>query len=869
MSTGTTDRVPADPTQTLPAIYANVRARFLQDPQQALEPLMAQLCDSVDSTAAANWQRAGLHQRDMTLIAIGGYGRRELFPHSDIDLLLLHRGLDAATEQAIAGFIQRMWDLGPPIGHSVRSLDQCCELAAEDLEILTSLTETRLLCGSESLFEAFSTAVAPTRLGDAVQYYRSKRREQYLRHQKHNDTEYNLEPDIKNSPGGLRDLQTLQWVALRCFDNPQGLAGLAAAGTLLSPDECDEIHRVRETLSRIRFAMHCCTDRPQERLLFAHQIQLAALFMPNVMPSQRAVEQFMRHYFRTALLASELDHLMLQRYDEALLDSENTDAWMEPVTVNERFYRIGDRLEVAEDDLFVREPCAMLEMFVLLGNSSVLKNIGAHSIRLLRTHRDLIDANLYKTVAARDLFISLLKVKHRLATQLKRMKRYGILQRLLPGFNAIIGMTQFDLYHIYSVDAHTILCIHQLRRFRLATTAREMPDVVAAFKRLPNIELIYIAAIFHDIAKGRGGNHSELGAEDVRRFAEHLELPAWTASLLAWLVRNHLLMSSTAQRQDLSENSTITTFASEVDSLMHLDYLYVLTVADIRATNPRLWNDWRASLLLELYRKTGEYIRNGRVAVSQEIFLQRQSERAFALLKDRYSLQQVRPLWNLLGANYLLRNNHEGIAFSTASILEHPQSDKPLVACMPGNIKGGTLSIMLYTANRDHLFATMIIELEKCNLNILDASITTSIDERYCLDTYKVSSNTGLPLDAERQSELCAHLTQAAESLAPPIRGSVHIPDRLRHFQTAAHINIAPFNGRWLLEIRCTDRPSILGAIATLFVEMGIRVEDAKIATVGMQAEDTFLIDSIRPQALERAQQREILCQRLRTALTW
>ncbi|MEE4108279.1 MAG: [protein-PII] uridylyltransferase, partial [Halieaceae bacterium] len=548
----------------------------------------------VDDVLRFAWEHLAVGTDDLALVAVGGYGRGELHPCSDVDLLVLlgDRQEDTAS---LERFLTLLWDLGLKIGHSVRSVDDCIGQARDDVTILTNLLEARLLAGDGALLQAVEEGIAPEHMWPAEDFFRAKVEEQNARHAKYADTEYSLEPNIKGSPGGLRDLQLIGWLARRHF----GWRELQEItdNRFLTETEATTILHGKEFLWRVRYALHLITGREEDRLLFDHQRELARMwgFKDG---DKLAVEQFMQLYYRWALALSQLNELLVLSFDQAVLQAGREEI---RAPIDQYFELRNGYVCALRDSIFREHPGALLEVFQHAGNIADATGISAQTIRLIREHRHLVDEAFRSDPANKRRFLALLRGNERLTRQLRRMSRYGILGRYVPAFGNVVGQMQHDLFHSYTVDAHTLLVIEIMRRFMLPEHDDRFPVTSRVARRLPKKELLYLAGLFHDIGKGRGGDHSELGAVDARAFCEGHGLSRRDTNLVEWLVRNHLLMSAVAQRKDISDPEVIQQFARHVGDQHRLDYLFALTVADINGTNPKLWNAWRGSLLRKLY----------------------------------------------------------------------------------------------------------------------------------------------------------------------------------------------------------------------------------------------------------------------------
>lgn len=826
----------------------------------------------IDQILAHAWQTIGLDAHpDIALLAVGGYGRGELHPGSDIDVLILHGqpALHEDAELAISDFITLLWDLGLEIGSSVRSHEQCIEAAREDITIATNLMESRTLFGRESLREAMVIQTGPEHLWPGKAFFKAKWDEQIARHAKHNNTEYNLEPDIKNAPGGLRDIQTVGWVAKRHF-GAATLEDLVGHGFITE----GEFHQLNEGLMllwRIRFALHMITGRSENRLLFDYQRQIALLFGYTDTNANRAVEQLMKSYYRAAMTISMLNEMLLQYFDEAILRAEE-DAIITPV--NSRFQLRDGYIETTGNQVFRRTPAALMEIFVLLGNDASILGVRASTIRLIMESADLIDDRFRNDIRNTSLFMELLRCKHALFSSLRRMKRYGVLGRYIPAFGNIIGQMQYDLFHIYTVDAHTLLVLKNMRRFRYPEVEKRFPVVAQVAQLLPKIELLYLAGLFHDIAKGRGGDHSELGAVDAHAFCLHHGLGKWDANLVAWLTQNHLIMSMTAQKKDVSDPDVINEFAQKVGDIAHLDYLYALTVADICATNPTLWSSWRASLLRQLYTQTKRALRRG---LGNPIDKQEWIEETRTAALERLQAANIDPvaanrIWDELGDDYFLRENATDIAWHTQAILEHPRDAAPLVLIKKSTSEQfeGATQIFIYTRDMPNLFAASVAAMDQLHLTVLDARIITA-RTHFSLDTYIVLDENNLPINDAGRLELI-HDT-LVQTLSNPDRFPEvvqrRMPRQLKHFEvkTAVTISNDITNQRTILEVMTLDRPGLLARIGRIFMDTGVVLQNARIATLGERAEDVFFITDKQQQPISDPVVCKQLADRLREQL--
>lgn len=824
----------------------------------------------IDQLLIQAWMYYGLenHSTGIALVAVGGYGRSELHPHSDIDLLiLLQHEPNPALSEVIGQFLTFLWDLGLEIGHSVRTLEQCKEEAAKDLSVITNLLESRLILGNRPLFQQLCEAIGPLHMWSSREFFLGKCEEQKNRHERFNDTEYNLEPDVKSSPGGLRDLQTIMWIARRRF-GMQTLASLEAPG-FLAGGEYQLLARSRAFLWRVRYALHMLAGRSEDRLLLEYQAKVAALFGFESDDVKSNIEGFMQQYYRTVMGIAELSDLIRQVFEEQIVRDPGLQP---PQLINERFRARDGYLEHIHPFVFSETPSAILEVFVLMAQHPELKGVRSETIRLLRDHRHLIDDDFRQNPRNTALFVELFSCTEGVHMNLRRMNRYGILGRYLPEFGRVVGQMQHDLFHIYTVDAHTLNLVKHLRKLRHPDFAEKFALAGAIIARLPRPEVLYMAGLYHDIAKGRGGDHSELGAEDAHAFAIRHQLSSEDRRLMVWLVRNHLIMSTTAQRKDLSDPEEIHNFATLVGDQMRLDYLYVLTVADINATNPKLWNSWRAQLLRQLYSETRRALRRGLAnpLEREELIETRQSTALSLLCSDGACNSAVRTLWANLGDDYFLRHSAGDIVWHTAAMLKHGDSEEPLVLVRESNQRGfaGGTQIFTYAPNRQDFFAATTATLAQLNLSVHEARITTS-SSQFTIDSYIVLEADGgrIGEDPDRIHTIQQRLSEALRHPEQyPDIIQRHVPRQLKHFTFAPVVNIhndaqRPFT---VVEVMAPDRPGLLARIGKVFMDFGLSLVNAKIITQGERIEDVFFITDSNGQPLSDPQ----LCQQLQETLT-
>lgn len=845
----------------LAAANAHFDNRFLEG--ERVDTLVVERAAFVDRILAYAWELFPWDE-DVALLAVGGYGRCELHPHSDIDLLILLP--DGGVERhraSIERFLAFLWDIQLKIGQSVRTLDECVEEARADVTVATNLMESRTLCGDPALRRAMMERTGPDRIWPPDEFFRAKRAEQQARHRKHGDTEYSLEPNVKESPGGLRDIQMIQWVARRHF-GVDSLEGLVECGFL----DADELHFLktgRSFLWKVRYGLHYLARRAEERLTFDHQRRLAELFGYRDSDERLGVEQFMQQYYRVVTGLRELNDVLLQYLDEVILHRDRLHS-LRPL--NERFQVRDGHIEAIHPRVFADHPSALLEIFVLLGENPEIEGIRATTIREIQRWRHLIDDGFRNDPANTALFLRLLRCPGKLTPQLQRMARYGVLGRYLPEFGRITGQVQHDLFHIYPVDVHTLEVIRNLRRLDRPEMAERYPLASHIYKNLPKPELLFIAGLYHDIAKGRGGDHSLLGAADVEGFARRHGLPEQEVELLRWLVEHHLLMSQVAQREDTSDPAVIQRFARMVGDQLRLDYLYVLTVADITATNPSLWNSWRDALLRTLYEETRQALARGlENPVNRREWVAASREEALHLLAQRgIPAERAQAVWADVDEEFFLRERPRVIARCTEAILQAPEG--PMVYVEDAGLEFPSATrVFVYTRGGRDVFLIAAATLDQLNLNIQDARLSRT-SAGHTFDMFYVLDEEGRPFGQDRARVERVRQTLAA-ALSDPHWQVPEVkrrtPRRLKQLalKTAAYLYTEASGGLTALEVITPDRPGLLAHLGRIFARFGIRLHRARIATLGERVEDVFYITDAAGRPLSDPD----FCRRLETAI--
>lgn len=797
------------------------------------------------------------HNR-IALIAVGGYGRGELHPLSDIDILILSdKPLNKKIEEKISELFRLLWDLHLDIGHSVRTLKQCLSEAKSDITIMTNLIESRLITGSDLLLTDLQKQIFTDKIWPSPTFYQAKVNEQVQRHKQYHSTSYNLEPDIKNSPGGLRDLQIIQWIALRHF------GGISikeiSQFDYLTAEEIEEIRNCRRFLWRLRFALHAVITRYDNRLLFDRQLSIAHL-LGYQGDRNEPVEKMMRDYYRVVHNITELNQMLLQLFEESIL-SINTKN--KPYDIDEHFQVRDDLINVKDNDLFIRDPAMILKLFHTMLCNNQIVGIYSNTIRQLRSARRKIDNLLCENPKARELFMSIIKHPDAIKKALLPMHRYGILATYIPGWKHIVGMMQFDLFHIYTVDEHTIRLLLEISDFCTDEGKKKHPNSSHVFTQLEKPELLIISAIYHDIAKGRSGDHSEIGAELVKHFCDLHGIEAKDGELISWLVRYHLLMSVTAQSRDLQDPSVIREFAQHVKNKKRLQYLLCLTVADVCATNETLWNSWKQCLMRELYFLSERSFDLGVHQIPEQRSIAREHKKLAlaALTQAGYNEEQITLFWKNYRFDYFLRYSTEQIIWHVKSLICHNPIE-PLVLINPEPFHGGT-EICIYSPDRPYLFATVSNELSKRNLNIHDALITTNKKE-FALDTFIVLDPHGKLIASDRRQDIKDNLEKALNCTHYQ-RSKIKRPSsKIRHFSVPTQVNFLSTlsDRKTYMELISLDRPGLLACVGEVFSNLELSLRSAKIATMGEHVEDLFVLTNKNNQALD-----DQICYQLREAI--
>ena len=802
---------------------------------RGIEYFLNQRSENTDKLIREAFKQTDLASiNDFGIFSVGGYGRGELHPYSDIDLLLLSKtGLSKEEQKKIEKFISLLWDLGMEIGHSVRTLKQAKKQAREDVYTMTNMLEFRKIAGTDELHRMYLSIIDTKNLWRNKSFIQKKVQEQIDRHQSFNNTSYNLEPDIKSSPGGLRDIHTIDWLIKNSARNMSESDKLTGA---LTTEERKELNKAKYWLWVIRYLTHLEANREEDRLLFEHQIPVAMKLFPSAKSSNQAAEKLMHRYYRSSLSISEINSTFIQ----SIRENYELTKFSRKKKLDSNFYIKNNLIHLYEMEGFKRNPSLLLDLFIKLSENPDVKGIGSQTQKKKKRDRDLINSDFRSKKQNILLFLKLLKSKRLLVTQLEKMKDLGILGRYLPEFGRITGQMQYDLFHIYTVDAHTLEVLRNMRWMTLGKSEEKFPLAAKIINKLPKLEILYIAGLYHDIGKGRGSDHSNLGKVIVRNFCKKHLFTKEDTKLIEWLVENHLLMSVTSQKKDLTDNSVVKEFAEKVGNVETLNYLYCLTVADVSATNPNLWNSWNASLLRQLYDRTKLYFRDS-ILLNNSI--DEQKTKALKFIK-KYKSSEIENLWDRFYPDYFEGSDHFDLSQHAEIILSSKQET---IVEMIEQDKESLSSIFIHTKDRANLFATIVGILDSENINFIDAKLY-GMKNGFCTDLITISDQGNkVDLESAKAKVLIDKLNQALnEKVLKPKIVKKRLPRHLKHFQTTTEITFNhDMSNRWTnLEIKTSDRPGLLASICQVFLKHGALIKKARIATYGEKAEDRFSITS-------------------------
>ena len=836
----------------LKARREELKARYFKRPNP--RHTLAAQAGLVDQVLQQLWIRH-VHEPQAALVAVGGYGRGALFPHSDVDVLvLLPDGMKPDT--AIEEFIHTLWDIGIEPGHSVRTVSECVEEAAKDVTVDTSLIESRLVAGNPALLADLEERLRGRR--GVREFFEAKFQEQKRRHDRFQEAAYNLEPNIKESPGGLRDLQMVLWLA-RAAGLGVSWKALAHAG-IITHAEAAGIAVNERVLQDLRIRLHYLAFRREDRLVFDHQIEIARQLKLQVKAGMEPSDLLMRRYYLAAKAIWRFNQILLSN----LFDRVTPESERKVYRLDDDFQVVNVNLEIVDEKLFVQRPGMILEAFRRLQDHRDIVGVGPTTLRALSRALPGIGAAFRADPENRRRFMQIMR-SERLTWALRRMSRYGVLGRYLPAFGRIVGQMQHDLFHVYTVDEHILMVIRNLRRFRIPRFDHEYPFLSQLMQEFDRPEVLYLAALFHDIAKGRGGDHSHLGQKDAASFARAHALAKADGELIAWLVEQHLVMSATAQKQDLTDPEVISGFASLVRDERNLAALYILTVADIRGTSPTVWNAWKGKLLEDLFRRTRKLLR-GESDYADSWIAAKKDEALGTFRQYVPTPGKHEALWRHLDDHYFQRFEANEIAWHTRTLWNRIAPDKPLVRARLSPVGEG-LQVLVYAPDQPGLFSRITGFFERMQFDVAAAKIYTT-QNGFALDSFQVLSKTRAgehyrELIQKVEARLAERIASAAPADAPT---SGRVSRWVKHFPIEARVAIAPDRraGRWLVTVSGADRPGLLSSLARVLLKHELNLVDARITTLGARAEDAFVVDGA---ALLDAASREAIAAELRSTV--
>ncbi len=823
--------------------------------------------DLIDRLLKLLWHSSKLDESNCSMVAVGGYGRAELHPESDIDLLfLIEENFSEHHLELLQKLITLLWDTGLHIGHSVRTVAECVEQAKADITIATNLIESRLLSDNGILFETLLERSSGEQLWTAQAFYEAKVAEQKERYRKYKGSSFDLEPNLKRNPGGLRDIQLVGWIA-KIYFKTSSLQKLTNQG-VFSLKEYRTLMGCQYYLWRIRFALHLITGKGDDRLLFQHQKSVAEFLGFQDKPEALAVEQLMRKYFRASITIRNVTELLLQVFEEVILEQDKTHS-IEPI--DEFFQLKNDRISLIDPDSIKQHPELILKTFIVAAKQPGNKHVSAKTLRAIRDHRDMIDDSYRNDPNNKQLFLEFFSIKHTGDRPFFLLKRNGVLAMFVPLFEKISGQMQFDMFHSYTVDEHTLFLLKNLTRFANEEYSDEFPYCSKIMQNLKKPQLIFLAGLFHDIAKGRGGDHSVLGAKDAFDFCINLGMPEKDAELVSWLVNYHLMMSVTAQKKDISDPKVIAQFGELVKTQQRLNLLYMLTVADIRATSPKLWNSWKDALLRDLYLATSAYLaQTEREEPSTEQTISDNKQQAKELLTEKkVSAIETKQLWKTLSDSYFKTTPVDRIVWQTESIIKHAHGDGPLVEIRRHRNNAGT-EVFVYSPDQPGLFAAIAASLSQKNCLIQTADLVTNSDSK-CLDSFVVLEESGQPIQSSTRIQSIRKLLQKNLKNIQGMSRKVKrvVPSRIKQFNVPTHIKFfedsdSPFTG---MEITALDQPGLLAAIGDAIKSCEMSIHSARINTLGEKIEDVFYISTLDLQPLNTSE-KQTVSEKIKQAIT-
>ena len=798
-------------------------------------------------------EKFNISNDEISLIAVGGYGRKEFYPKSDTDLLILIN--DQKKEQHkknISHFLAYLWDIGIEVSHSTRTIKECITEGSRDISIATTLLESRYISGSKKMFENLIKTIDESKsFWNNKDFYQEKVDEQIKRHLQFNNTAYNLEPDIKNGPGSLRDLHTIFWLCKKFLgiDQIEELLN----HNILTEKQLQQLINSRNFLSLIRYSLHSETKRAENRLLFEYQKKLAKQLNYEDQDHLIGVEIFMQDYYKSARTISRMNEIILQILKQQFLEiSEN-----KVKDINQNF-QIKNQLVGLKDDIsFKDKPALLLEIFLLFQKNKDIEGIDAKTIGLITNNLQLINKDFRRKIEHKEIFLEILKAPEGVTHELRRMNLYGVLGHYIPAFGLIEGRMQYDLFHAFTVDEHTLFVVSNLRRLALTRFNHEFPEDSQKMQAIESPEILYIAGLFHDIAKGRGGDHSIIGAEEAEVFCLDHGLTNYDSKVVSWLVMNHLVFSLTAQKKDIYDPNVIRDLALLIGDELRLDYLYLLTVCDVRATNPTLWNSWKKRLFDDLYLLTKKALREG---LEEPIDKEELIREKISLTKNELNNHEFQNVENFL--SYF--DDDYFIKFNMNEIL------KQSLVMINRNIPNKAQDIIDISAidNEDYFYAFVFTQIdnesfykitsifEQEGVSVRDAKVVR-VNEEYCIYSFYFDHMRTMKDEINQKNEaINKYINEAMASDSFSAQSSSQILSRrLRSFDKKVDISFSEdlIHNRTVMEITCIDRPGLLSNISKILKEESIWIQSAKIATIGENADDIFYLNNSKKECIDQS----------------
>jgi len=823
-----------------------------------MEQLLKARSNAIDRLLIRIWEHCfGGSETPFCLVAVGGYGRAELHPFSDIDLLILTPELEQVASEhteGIESFITWLWDLGLDIGHSVRHLNDCIEQAGADLTVMTNLMESRPIFGNTTLYSELMIAIDGSKLWPSEQFFQAKVGEQRQRHLKFRKTSYALEPNIKKSPGTLRDIQLVAWVANRHF-KVRSMHELIDVD-FLTEQEYEILNDCQEFLWTVRFALHVIANKAEDRLLFDYQKPVAEMLGFKDSEYRADVEHLMQRYYQVVKAIREINDMLLQHFSEMILNEDNSD---KEQIIDDYFQRHGKQIEIRNLDVFQNDPTKLLELFLQMAKAPDIEGIRAPTLRQIFLDRNQIDLEKFQNnPRSKELFLDILRHPNGMGRAFNYMKRYGVLKAYLPAYEQILGQMQYDLFHIYTVDEHTLFVMNNIASFAEPESQEQFPLCFKVMKQIKQLELLLLGALFHDIGKGQGGDHSEIGAVQASQFCAQHGLSSDESELVSWLVQDHLIMSMTAQRKDITDPEVINQFASQVKNINNLNYLYLLTVADICATSPSLWNNWKDTLLSDLYRLTEIALKRGLENPQQtnEAINEVKQQILSELISRGYQQEDILNLWLDFKDDYFVRNPMNRISWQTRRLLKH-NSASTLISIYRNKETMAT-EVFVYMKKHDHYFTQITSLMYQKKLSIQDASLHSTVSG-YLLGSFVVLESDGSAIKDHRRVSsikyLLAKKLKATNKKDLVITQKPHY--RYAHFEVPTEIafDVSDNGKRTLVEISALDRPGLLVSIGQAFQDCQLELHSAKVVTLGEKVEDVFAVTNRDDSRLDEQQQ--------------